>query len=222
MLQEVFIHSSARLYGDSKIGRGSIVLENVTIGYPTGKILREIAAKGLKIEEYEHAGSEIGENALIRSGSIIYCDVTIGKNLKTGHEILIRENTQIGDNAMIGSRTIIEGYSTIGSNVSLQSCTYIPMETIIEDYVFLGPSAVLTNDKYPVRKKEGLRGPILRKGASIGANATILPGIEVGEGAMVAAGALVTKDVPAWHLAIGIPARNIPLSEDLRVLNAID
>ncbi len=221
MLPEVFIHSSARVYGNSKIGKGSIILENSVIGYPTGKILQEIAAKGLKIEEYSYRGSEIGENALIRSNSIIYCNVKIGRNLKTGHNILIRENTEIGDNAMIGTGTIIEGYSRIGSNVSLQSCTYVPMQTVIEDYVFIGPYAVLTNDKYPIRKKEKLKGPILRRGASIGANATILPGIEIGEGAMVAANALVTRDVPAWHLAIGIPARNIPLSQELRVLNAI-
>lgn len=198
-----------------------MILENAIIGYPTTKILQEIAARGLKIEEYSYRGTEIGENALIRPNSIIYCDVKIGRNLKTGHGILIRENTEIGDNAMIGTGTIIEGFSKIGSNVSLQSCTYIPMETVIEDYVFIGPYAVLTNDKYPIRKKNKLKGPILRRGASIGANATILPGVEIGEGAMVAAGALVAKDVPAWHLAIGIPARNIPLSQELMVLNVI-
>ncbi|MEM2925660.1 MAG: DapH/DapD/GlmU-related protein [Methanocellales archaeon] len=198
-----------------------MILENAIIGYPTSKILQEIAAMGLRIEEYNYRGSEIGENALIRSNSIIYCDVKIGRNLKTGHGILIRENTEIGDNVMIGTGTIIEGFSKIGSNVSLQSRTYIPMETVIEDYVFIGPGAVLTNDKYPIRKKEKLKGPILRRGASIGANATILPGVEIGEGAMVAAGALVAKDVPAWHLAIGIPARNTPLSKELMVLNAI-
>lgn len=221
MLSEIFIHGSARVYGNSKIGRGSMILENVIIGYPTAKILHEIAAMGLRIEEYSYRGTEIGEDALIRSNSIIYCDVKIGRNLKTGHGILIRENTEIGDNAAIGTGTIIEGHSRIGSNVSMQSCAYIPMETVIEDYVFIGPHAVLTNDKYPIRKKDKLKGPVLRRGASIGANATILPGVEVGEGAIVGAGALVTKDVPAWHLAIGIPARNIPLSQELRVLNAI-
>ena len=66
-----------------------------------------------------------------------------------------------------------------------------------------------------------LRGPVLRKGASLGANTTILPGVEVGEGAMVAAGALVTKDMPAWKLAIGCPAKFVELPESLRSLNRI-
>lgn len=80
---------------------------------------------------------------------------------------------------------------------------------------------MLTNDKYPIRKKSDLKGPVLRQGASVGANATLLPGIEIGEGAMVAAGALVTKDVPPWKLAIGFPARINELPEELRTVNNI-
>jgi len=109
----------------------------------------------------------------------------------------------------------------VGSNVSIQGNVYIPTNTTIEDNVFIGPCAVLANDKYPVRKKYDLKGPILRKGASIGANSTILPGIEIGEGAMVAAGALVTKDVQAWKLAIGTPAKIVEMPDDFKVLNII-
>ena len=79
----------------------------------------------------------------------------------------------------------------------------------------------MTNDKYPIRKKYELMGPIIRRGASIGANATILPGVEIGEGALVAAGALVTHNVPPWKLAIGFPAKIKDLPDDLKQLNSI-
>ena len=81
---------------------------------------------------------------------------------------------------------------------------------------------MLTNDKYPPsRKGVDLRGPILRKGVSVGANTVILPGVEIGEGSMIAAGAVVTKDVLEWKLAIGCPAEVTDLPEDLRVWNTI-
>jgi acetyltransferase-like isoleucine patch superfamily enzyme len=134
---------------------------------------------------------------------------------------LIREGTTIGDNVLVGTGTVIDGHTSIGGHVSIQSRAYIPTNTVIEDYVFIGPCAVLTNDKYPIRKDYELRGPILRRGVSIGANAVILPGVKIGEGAMVAAGACVTRDVPDWKLAIGCPARIVDLPEDMQVQNAI-
>jgi acetyltransferase-like isoleucine patch superfamily enzyme len=163
----------------------------------------------------------VGDNAVIRSHSVIYRDVVIGNNLRTGHGVLIRERTRIGDNVLVGTKTVIDGHTSIGSHVSIQSRAYIPTNTVIEDYVFIGPCAVLTNDKYPVRKDYELCGPTLLRGASIGANAVILPGVTIGKGAMVAAGACVTRDVPDWTLAIGFPAEVRDLPDDLRMMNAI-
>ena len=147
----------------------------------------------------------------IRSGTIIYCDVIIGDDFQTGHNVMIREQTTIGDRVAIGTGTVIEGHSTIGNDVSLQSMVYIPTNTRIGNCVFIGPNAVLTNDRYPPRKIGGLRGPVIRDGAALGANATLLPGICIGEGSLVAAGAIVTRDVPDHMLAIGSPARIKPL-----------
>jgi acetyltransferase-like isoleucine patch superfamily enzyme len=87
--------------------------------------------------------------------------------------------------------------------------------------VFIGPNAVFTNDRFPIRLKAPLAAPRIRRGATIGANATILPGVVVGEGAMVAAGAIVTNNVPPWHLAIGAPARFETLPPRLRRQNRI-
>ncbi|MDF1534513.1 MAG: acyltransferase [Methanosarcinaceae archaeon] len=215
------IHKSSKIYGNSEVSDGTTILENVVLGYPEHAILIEIMDQNKDIEDYDFPGCIIGSNSIIRPGSTIFSNVKTGDNFKTGHNVLIREKSIIGNNVLVGSNVIIDGNVTIGNNVSIQGNVYIPTDVIIEDNVFIGPCAVLANDKYPIRKKYNPMGPILRKGASIGANATILPGVEIGEGAMVAAGALVTRDVPPWKLAIGFPAKIEDLPEDLKQLNSI-
>ena len=163
----------------------------------------------------------IGDNATIRTGTIVYDDVVIGDHFGTGHYALVRELTDIGDDVLVGTNTVIDGRSTIGSNVSLQTGVYVPSHTTIGDNVFCGPHAVLTNDPYPIRKDVDLEGPTLEDGVSIGANATVLPGVTVGEGAFVAAGAIVTEDVPADTLAVGAPAKHTELPEALQGENDI-
>ena len=219
--KSVQIHKSSKIYGNSEVADGTIILENVILGYPEHAILIEIMDQNKEIEDYDFSGCVIGANSIIRPSSTIFSNVKTGDNFKTGHNVLIREKTIIGNNVLVGSNVIIDGNVTIGNNVSIQGNVYIPTDVIIEDNVFIGPCAVLANDKYPIRKKYNPMGPILRKGASIGANATILPGVEIGEGAMVAAGALVTHNVPAWKLAIGFPAEIRDLPNDLKQLNSI-
>jgi len=221
MQKKTYIHKTAKLYGSSNLGEGSVVLENVVLGYPQHSILMEIRKAGIETDEYEFPGTTIGNNAFIRAGTTIFSNVRAGNDFKTGHNAMIRENTIIGDNVLIGTNVIIDGNISIGNNVSIQGNVYIPTHVSIEDNVFIGPCAVLANDRYPIRGEYHPEGPILRKGASIGANATIIPGVEIGEGAMVAAGALVTKDVPAWKLAIGCPAKIVDLPEKLELLNNI-
>jgi len=216
------IHETVRLYGKNTIDDSCWLLEDVIIGYPDADIFNEIKRHGYKIEDHQFVGATIRANALIRSGTIIYCKVNIGKNFRTGHRVLIRENTVVGDSVLIGSNVIIEGHVTIGSNVSIQSNVYIPTYSGIADYVFIGPNAVFSNDKYPpMRKITGMKGPVLNRGVSVGANATILPGVEIGEGSMVAAGAVVVKNVPSWTLAVGVPARCTDLPRDTRVINKL-
>lgn len=163
----------------------------------------------------------IGENAFLRSNTIIYNDVTIGNDFKTGHRVIIRENTRIGDNVLVGTNTLIGDDCAIESNVSIQSNVYIPSKTIIEDYVFIGPCACFNEYQHPIRIDHEVEGPVLRKGASIGANSTFLSGVEVGEGSMVGAGAVVEMDVPPDSLAVGCPARIKPLPQKLKSLNKI-
>ena len=161
----------------------------------------------------------VGRNYTIRSNSIIYNDVVIGDNFRTGHNVVIRENTNIGDDVLIGTNTVIEGDVIIGNDVSIQSNVYIPTNSVIEDNVFIGPCACFTNDKYPVRINYELQGPKIRRGASIGGNTTFLSNVEIGEGSIVAAGAIVIHSVPPFYLAIGTPARIKPLPDHLKVPN---
>ena len=144
----------------------------------------------------------IGDNTLIRSGSVIYSNVRVGNGLKTGHGVLIRENSDIGDNVLIGTNSVLDSNCKVGSNVSVQTNAYITAYTTIEDDVFIGPHVVTTNDKYMFYGAE-LVGPFIRTGARIGANVTILPGVVIGEGAVVGSGSIVTRDVPAEAIVVG-------------------
>jgi acetyltransferase-like isoleucine patch superfamily enzyme len=193
-------------YGRNCIGEGAVFFEPVTLGFPS----RE------RIGQSDYPGATIGRDAVIRSGTIIYCDVTIGDGFQTGHNVLIREKTSIGDRVAIGTAAVIEGNCAIGDDVRLQSLVYIPTDTRIGHRVFIGPNAVLTNDRYPPGPHASLRGPVIGDGAVIGANATVLPGVSVGEAAFVAAGAVVTRDVPPQTLAIGAPARFRPMPPGAR------
>ncbi|KZX17085.1 acyltransferase [Methanobrevibacter filiformis] len=184
------------------------------------KLAKENIQIGVKYSRFSKP-PVLGKKHLIRSNSVIYNDVEIGDNFKTGHNVVIREKTKIGNNVLIGTNTVIEGECTIGNGVSIQSNVYIPKNSIIEDNVFIGPCSCFTNDRYPIRVDYELKGPQIRKGASVGANTTFLSNIEIGEGAIVAAGAVVTRNVPPFYLAIGTPANIKPLPPNLKVPNMI-
>jgi len=163
----------------------------------------------------------IGDEGTVRAGTIIYQDVVIGDEFATGHNALVREQTTIGHDVLVGTDAVVDGYTDIGSHVSIQTAVYIPSYTELGDEVFIGPGAVLTNDPYPIREDVDLTGPTLRDGCSIGANATIIPDVTVGENAFVAAGTVVTDDVPPDTLAVGVPAEHRPLPKPLRGGNEI-
>jgi len=188
------------------LGIDCTVDENATLGHSNGSDTDQ---------------TQIGNDATIRSGTVIYDDVEIGDSFSTGHNVLVREDTTIGDDVLLGTNTVVDGACTIGSSVSCQTNVYVPRQTTIGDSVFLGPSAVLTNDEYPVRVEQDLEGPTLEDDVSVGANATILPGVTIGRGSFVAAGSIVTEDVPPETLAVGTPARHEPLPDPLEGGNTI-
>lgn len=190
-------------YGKNVIRNDLRIFDPVILGFPPRYHLNK--------ESYD--GCSIGSHGILRPGTTIYADVKIGDHFSSGHNVLIRENTVIGNHVSLGTNVIIEGNCSIGDYVNLQSLVYIPTNTKIGSHVFIGPNSVLTNDKYPPNGGSDLFGPILEDYVSIGANTTILPGITIGKGSLIAAGSVVTKDVPPGTLAIGSPARIRTLPE---------
>jgi acetyltransferase-like isoleucine patch superfamily enzyme len=142
---------------------------------------------------------------------------TIGSGVKIWHQAQIRENVSIGPNCIIGKGVYIDFGVSIGANSKLQNGVYVYHGVTIEDGVFLGPGVILTNDKTPraINPAGSIKtdadwqvSPIqVKHGASIGAGVIVLPGVTIGEFAMVGAGAVVSRDVPPHGLAYGNPAR---------------
>lgn len=163
----------------------------------------------------------LGENSRIRVGTIIYADCTIGDDFQTGHNVVIREKTLIGDHVVIGTNTVIDGNVEIGDFVKIESNCYIPTHVQIGTRVFFGPNVTLTNDRYPLKMRDDYvpEGPIIEDGVTLCAGVVIVPGVRIGEDSFVAAGAIVTKDVPPRSLVLGAPGVIKPLPKKLQARN---
>lgn len=163
----------------------------------------------------------VGARARVRSGTVIYSDVVIGDDFQTGHHVLIRELTRIGNHVVVGTGSTIDGNVDIADFVKIESHCYIPTHVRIGSRVFIGPGVVLTNDRYPLKQRDRYRpeGPILEDGVTVGGGVTICPGVRIGADAFIAAGAVVTHDVAAGCLALGVPAAVRPLPPALRERN---
>jgi acetyltransferase-like isoleucine patch superfamily enzyme len=160
----------------------------------------------------------IGPGSHIRSHSILYAGNVIGSRFTTGHSVLVRETNSIGDDVSIGSHSIVEHHAAIGHRVRLHSGVFVPEYSVLEDDSWIGPHAVLTNTRHPrcVNMPRCLEPVTIKSGAKIGANATLLPGVVIGEMALVAAGAVVTKNVPPRMVVAGNPAAIISSIDDLK------
>jgi len=164
---------------------------------------------------------KLGTGARIRAGTVIYADVQAGNYFQTGHNVVIREHTICGNHVSVGTNCIIEGNVVIGDFVKLIANCYIPTHVTIGNRVFLGPSVTLTNDRYPLKMRDEYRpdGPIIEDYVTLGAGVIVCPGVRIGHHSFVAAGAVVTKDVPPYTLAIGVPAELRPLTNQLNEPN---
>ncbi|MBO4640656.1 MAG: N-acetyltransferase [Treponema sp.] len=137
------------------------------------------------------------------------CKASIPENTNIWQFCVIFPNARIGENCNICSNVLIENKVTVGNNVTVKSGVQLWDGITVEDNVFIGPNATFTNDLFPRSKNTNwkLKKTIIKKGASIGANATILCGITIGENAMIGAGSVVTKEVPSGELWVGNPAK---------------
>ena len=140
----------------------------------------------------------------------------IGNRTRVWQFVVVLKGAKIGADCNICAHTLIEGDVVIGDRVTVKSGVQIWNGSVIGDDVFIGPNATFCNDLYPRSKQYPTKfsGVTIHNGASIGANATLLPGITIGETAMVGAGAVVTKDVPARALVVGNPAKIVRYLDD--------
>ena len=163
-------------------------------------------------EQKKYFAAMTGKSTFIHPGSIIDEGAQVGAGTRIWHFCHLMSTCRLGENCNIGQNVYIDSNVIIGNGVKIQNNVSVYNGVVIEDNVFLGPSMVFTNVTNPrsfIERKNEFKKTVVRKGASIGANATILCGIEIGCYAMIGAGAVVIKTVPAYALIVGNPARQI-------------
>lgn len=192
------------------IKEGTVIDNNVTIGDMVVLGKRPSSNKTMaRKPKTDLSPLYIGESSTISSGCVLYRGSTLGKGTFVGDLSSIREKVEIGEHSIIGRNVMVENNTKIGSRVTIQTGSYITADMIIEDDVFIGPCISTSNDKYMGEGNYKHAGPIIKKGAKIGNNATLLPGIIIDEMAVIGAGAVVVKDVGKNETFVGNPARPI-------------
>jgi UDP-2-acetamido-3-amino-2,3-dideoxy-glucuronate N-acetyltransferase len=154
----------------------------------------------------------IEAGATICCGAIVFAGASIGAGAIVGDQAFVRERSVVGELSVIGRGSVVDNDVTVGARVKVQTNVYLTAFSVVEDDVFVGPCATTTNDDAmgrldPSPPAPPLRGAILRRACRIGGGVVLTPGVEVGEEAFVAAGAVVTRDVPARAVVMGVPAR---------------
>jgi len=210
---KVIIGKNCKFGYNVVIRNGTVIGDNVRIddNAVIGKLPMRASISIFK-EDLNLAPTVIGDNCIIGTNTVIYIGSKIANNVMVADLATIRENTTIGEYTIIGRGVTIENYVMIGKRCKLESNCYITAYSYLGDYVFIAPGVVTSNDNYLGRTEERFKhfcGVRVERGGRIGAGAVILPGKVIGEDALVAAGSIVTKDVPARMVVMGSPARVI-------------
>jgi acetyltransferase-like isoleucine patch superfamily enzyme len=163
---------------------------------------------GYPVTRGEASPLALGAGARLRSGTVLYDGTSIGLRLQTGHGVVIREGCEIGDDVCVWSNAVVDYGCRIGDRVKIHCNCYVAQFTELEDDVFLAPGVTIANDLYPGDERSArlMAGPRIGAAAQIGVNVTILPFVRIGAGALVGAGSVVTRDIPAGVVAFGHPA----------------
>lgn len=207
------VSPSAYLGNNVKIGPFSIVHDNVILN--DGVTIQAYCEIGVPTDLGDGSPLTLGEECLVRSHSIFYTSSTIGKQLNTGHHVIVREMTLIGEGCQLGTFSELQGHCNLGNYTKLQSGVFIGKASRIGSFVRISPHVILTND--PTPPSEVLLGCDVGDFASLSAGSMLLPGIRVGSHSLVAAKALVTKDVPPYMIAAGVPARIIGEASSIKL-----
>ena len=207
---------------DTVIGAHVTIHDGTTIG--TGCVIDDGAVLGKRPRLAGHSSAPRGElgglvlasGVIVSAGAVVFAAARVEANAVLGEQSFVREHARIGAGTVIGRGSAIDPQVIVGSRVRVQANVYLTQGMILEDDVFVGPGVCTTNDNTMARHAEDdeLRGPTLRRACRVGGSAILLPGVEVGEGAHVAAGAVVISDVAARTIVAGVPAREIGAVSD--------
>ena len=212
----VHVHAGAKLHENVVIGDHVTICEGAEL--MDGAVVSDFAVIGKRpklgarstAKGGELPGVVIGAGTSIGSHTVIMAGTTLGENCIVGDNAGIRERCVIGDNVVVGRSVTVENDTSIGSRTKIQSGAYITAYVTLEEDVFIAPMVVTTNDNYMGRTEKRfaeMKGCTVRRGARVGGGSHILPGIEIGAEAFVATGSVVTRDVPAKALVLGVPAK---------------
>lgn len=221
------IEAGVVLGGRTSVGPGAVVHAGTRVG--AGCVIETGAVLGkrprLRPGSSAAAGPELaplslGDEVTVCSGAIVYAGSEIAERVIVGDQAQVRERVRVGPATVVGRGSSVDFDSHVGARVSIQTGVYVTSGSVVEDDVFLGPGAQSTNDNTMGRhpRGEGLAGPVLRRACRIGGGAVLLPGVEIGEEAFVAAGTVVIRDVGAREVVMGVPARVVRRVQDQDLL----
>ena len=209
------IHADARIAAGCTIGAGTVVHAGTEIG--EGCVIEDAAVLG-KRPRLRPGSSAAGgvlvplvlePGVTICCGAIVYAGSRIATGAIIGDQAEVRERTTIGPGTVVGRGSTVDFDVRVGAAVLIQTAVYLTGKSIVEDHVFLAPAVVTTNDNTMTRhpRDQPLRGAVLRRACRVGAGVVLAPGVEIGEEAFIAAGAVVTRDIGEREVAMGVPAR---------------
>lgn len=235
MMAGHWISGSASIGEGTEIGRGVVVEDGVVIGRRCRighhAVIREGSVIGddVRVDDHVVLGKEplralnsvlkpaskldpvsVGDRCLIGTGAVIYRGAILGSDVLAADQATVRERVSIGSFTIVGRGVVVENDTAVGRYCKLETGCYITAYSLLEDRVFIAPNVSSSNDAFLGRTEERLRrfrGVTVRRGGRIGVGAVILPGLTIGADGVVAAGSLLTKDVPARQIFLGNPAR---------------
>lgn len=210
----VEIGANVVIHDGTVIGDHVVIQDSVVLGKQP-----KLSTRSTSRTREPLAPLRIGAGAAICSGAVVYAGTVIGPEAIVGDQASVRERCTLGEGVVVGRGVCIENDVPIGAWTKIQSNSYITAYSELEEHVFIAPCVTTTNDNFMGRtdaRHALIKGAIIRRGARVGGGVVILPGIEIGAEAFVAAGALVTRNVPPGKLVAGLPAqvwRDVPAEE---------
>lgn len=209
------VAAGAMIGEGTSVGAGAVVEDGVTVGERC--VIESLAVLGKRprlrpgssAPRREAEALIVEAEATVCAGAIVYAGARIGPRAIVGDQAQIREGARIGAGSVVGRGSTVDFDVPVGDRVLIQTGVYVTAGSVVEDDVFLGPGVTSTNDNTMGRHPRGetLRGVTFRRACRVGGGVVLLPGVEIGEEAFVAAGAVVTRDVPPRGVVMGVPAR---------------